>query len=266
MKGKMVVGALVLSVALASQAFANELFGSLAKLGGDCKACAPAACAPAPKCCAPEPKACGGACEGCRQRGDLFRGLKDLFSCDRCGRVNCRCEKACEAPKACAAPKACKPCEAPKACAVPKACKPCEAPKACAAPKACEPSCKACEPARKVRACKPAGCEKVFVEGKQVCCEKAAVGEPCGCRKRLGNGLVLGMLDNLFACRKCDEKAACGGCDVCGATGAKAPAAAAAAPAKAPEESKEAAPLPVAPKADPSASLMRHSLRTIAQN
>ena len=100
------------------------------------------------------------------------------------------------------------------------------------------------------------------------CCEKAACGEPCGCRKRLGNGLVIGMLDNLFACKKCGEKAECG-CGACGAGAAapaKAPAAPAAAPAKAPEESKEAAPLPIAPKADPSASLMRQTLRTVAQN
>ena len=93
MKGKFVFGALLVSVALASQGFAVELFGRAAGLNcggcGACEACAaPACCKPAAaKCCAPEP-ACGKiACERCK-RCDLFQGLRDIFACRKCGKAD----------------------------------------------------------------------------------------------------------------------------------------------------------------------------------
>ena len=91
MKGKMVFGALLVSVALASQGFGLDLLDSMGGLsGGNCAPCAaPAACKPAVKCCAPEPACAKPACDTCCKRRDLFAGLKDLFSCHRCGKVKC---------------------------------------------------------------------------------------------------------------------------------------------------------------------------------
>ena len=71
MRGKIVLLALITSVAICSQGFA-------ALLDGGCSACAPAcekACAPA---CEP---ACGtSCCETCCRPCDLFAGLNGLFA------------------------------------------------------------------------------------------------------------------------------------------------------------------------------------------
>ena len=91
------------------------------------------------------------------------------------------------------------------------------------------------------------------------CCE-AACEQTCQpkCHK-LYRRPVLELLENLFGECKC--KSTCGGCEVCCAAGCggAAPASKAApatAPAKAPEQ---AAPLPAAPKADPSAYMDSNS-------
>lgn len=230
MKGKMVLGALVLSVALCSQGF-GDLFGRISGLnGGGCAPCAAPAACEQPKACAPEP--CGPACEPCcrPKRCDLFKGLRDLFACHRCGKVECACEpvKVCEKP-------ACAPaCEKPAcdAC-VPvrkvKRCKPvcapaCEAAKPCEPVKACEPACGVCK-APKCRRCHP-------VRDRVVC-----------------------FLNNLFTSHRC--KPVCGevacqaGCD--GAPAGPAPAA-----APAPKPAGQPAPLPMPPaKPDPSAMLLQ---------
>jgi hypothetical protein len=83
--------------------------------------------------------------------------------------------------------------------------------------------------------------------------------------------MVLNALNKLFTCeKKCGD--GCGvGCEA-GCGGAAAPAAPAAAPAPpAKPASEEAAPLPIAPTVDPSASLMRprtiyQASRIVAQN
>jgi hypothetical protein len=86
---------------------------------------------------------------------------------------------------------------------------------------------------------------------------------------------VLNLVGRLFHHNKCTT--ACEtGCETgCGCGGTTAPATPAAAPAAAPapavKPAEEAAPLPIAPKADPSASLMRprtiyQASRIVAQN
>lgn len=278
MKGKMVFGALMLSVALCSQGMALDLLDNMSGLNaGGCNACvAPAPCA-AVKACAPEP-----VCGPCAPRCDLFAGLKDLFACRRCEPCGpcTECKTCAPEPAPCAAVCGgcgdcvqCRPvrnlvrnvvveplhdlkCDLKAAfarpCAPCGACAPvCEAPKACVqaceAPKACAPVCKPC----RVAVCKP------------VCEAPKACAPACNdCGKCFRCRPVLTFIDNLFSalkpCRSCNV--ACGevsGCG-CGATvvpGAPAPVPAAApAPVAAPQE---AAPLPAAPKADPSASLMR---------
>ena len=112
MKREMVFGALVLSVALCSQGFAETLLGGCGCAHVPRLPHVHRAQKPAPPC-APACGECGTCCPRC----DLFRGLKDLFACHRCGRVNCCCEKTCGV---CAAPKPC----APACCACPKPCAP----------------------------------------------------------------------------------------------------------------------------------------------
>jgi len=279
MKGKMVVGALLVSVMLASQGFGFDLRDRLSGLNcggcGTCKACdAPAPCGPAVKACAPEPACSQPACNPCAKRCDLFKGLRDMFACRRCGKVNCACEpapKACE--PACARPAFVKPCE--PACAKPACVKPCDP--VCAKPacvKPCDPVCAkpACEkPCRVQRrpAC-PKPCAKPACA--QPACDKGCSPEGCRCGRHLGHGLVINALNKLLTCeKKCGD--GCGtGCAIgCGGAPA-APAAPAAAPAPpAKPASDEAAPLPIAPTVDPSASLMRprtiyQASRIVAQN
>ena len=282
MKSKTIFGALLVSAALCSQGFGFELLNGLLGLkdGGcgegkacakvapceACKAC-PAPCAKVACCEKACPKACEAACEpACGKAGrckkqyptpvrdaickatpvrDLFGGLKDLYECK-----GCTCStNACEAAKGCCPEPACEPaCEKAKKCRKVRcekgACKACEAPKACevaccekACPKACEAACEA--------ACEPT-------------CEKAKK-----CHK-LYRRPVLELLEGLFG-QPCKAKCGCGECGGCeaacavGCDGA-APAqkaAPATAPAKAPEQ---AAPLPAAPKADPSASIQNRGI------
>lgn len=251
MKGKMVFGALALSVALCSQGFGLDLSNNLTGLnGGNCAPCqasaAPGACGTVKACC-PEP-ACAPACGPCCKR-DLFAGIKGLFACNRCCKADCGgscapCAPACPKPCAVACEKPCAPACAPACgpvCKVRKVIK-CEAPCAPCAP-ACE---KACAPA-----CEPA-CG--------ACCKPRC--------KRLGNGLVVDCLKEIFcipkkalckvAC-KVKTRCACGGCGTCGGCGevgcgCGVPGAPAAPAAPAGKADAAPAPLPVAPKADPSAS------------
>lgn len=141
-------------------------------------------------------------------------------------------------------------------------CNPC-APACCEEAQACEPAC--CEQA----ACEPACCEKAACE--PACCEEAC--EPC-CRKRCDLFKGLRDLADRSRCRracrqacreKCCEPACCEeaccpepACceEACAPACCAAPACGGGAPVVAPAE--EAAPLPQAPQADPSASLMRH--------
>ena len=93
MKGRMVVGALLLSVALVGQGFGFELLNGLMGVNRGCSTCGEPACAnacepacPAPCCEACEPACCEPACEPCcAPRCDLFAGLKGLFACKSCG-------------------------------------------------------------------------------------------------------------------------------------------------------------------------------------
>ena len=123
MKGRMVVGTLMLSVALVSQGFGFELLNGLMGVNRGCSTCGEPACASnacEPACPAPCAKACEPACEPacntcCAPRCDLFAGLKGLFACKSCGcepaAMRLRAREACCPEPACAAPcaKACEP-------------------------------------------------------------------------------------------------------------------------------------------------------------
>ena len=245
MRSKTIFGALLVSVALCSQGFGFELLDRMLGLNsggcGECKACAKvaccdpctkvAACDPCAKACCPEPACCEkacpqlacceqatcGKCKKCRPTPvrDLFGNLKDLFEAK-----GCYCEPVCQP--------ACDP-----ACG--NTCEP-----------ACEQSCKTkrCRKQRCAKACDPCGpatCEPA--------CEPTCVQPKC---HKLYRRPLVELLENLFGGRNCGcGMATCG--DSCGVgCGGAAPAPAMKTPAKAPEK---AAPLPKAPKADPSASI-----------
>ncbi len=240
MKGRILLGALLTSVALCSQGFGIELLDRIIGLknnGGcnTCQACANvAACEPAAKVTCPEPVSCVDGCDRCKRSitpvRDLFCGIKGLLECARCGKVKCVCPKdACDAGK---------PCEEVKACA-PEPCEPCAKPvrvrKVVCDANACDPACvapKACDP-----------------------CNNGHVKK---CHRRP----LLELFQGLFQCRKscCDV-----GCDPCAAadSGGKVEGGA-------PTPAPEAAPLPKAPKADPSASIHRGAIyqaaRVVVQN
>jgi len=181
MRSKTIFGALLVSVALCSQAFSFELLDRMLGLNGggcgECNACAKVApCAPCAKTCAPvtcEKATCGKVCRPTPVR-DLFANIKDLFEAKGCQVEPVAC---CEAPKCCPEP----------ACGKVKACRKVRCAKSC---NACEPACKA--------ACEPV-------------CEK-----PCQpkCHK-LYRRPVLELLENLFGCNEgCGEtgcEAGCGG-------------------------------------------------------
>ena len=237
MRSKTIFGALLVSVALCSQGFGFELLDRMLGLNcggcGDYKACAKVAtCDPCAKVACPDPTACesvadcGSTCSKCRKCRitpvrDLFAGLVDLFECK-----GCYCEPVCES--ACceeACDPACDPvCEKPckvkrfrkQRCA--KACDPC-CPATCEEVAACDPT---CEPT-----CKPK-CHKLYRRP------------------------VIELLEALFGSRNCRcGEASCGdGCETACGSGGVVPGVKA--PAKAPEK---AAPLPMAPKADPSAAI-----------
>jgi hypothetical protein len=230
MKGKIVFGALVLSVALCSQGF-GDLFGRISGLNcggcGTCGVCTAPACCEQPKACAPEP--CAPACDPCcrPKRCDLFRGLRDLFACHRCGKVDCCCEPV----------KACAPA--------------CEKPACAPAPEPCAPAC--CEkPVRKVRKCEPTCCEPV-----KACAPACDTCEKVKCRRcHPVKDRVVCFLNDLFTCRRCKPACCEAGCEAGCASCGGAPAAPAPAAAPAPKPAGEAAPLPIPPaKPDPSASL-----------
>jgi hypothetical protein len=240
MRSKTIFGALLVSVALCSQGFGFELLDRMLGLNGggcgECNACAKVApCAPCAKTCAPAccEKQCLPTCptKCCKEKVCRPTPVRDLFANikDLFEAKGCQYDPAgcCETPKCC---------PEPTCCAKPKCChkvRCCEKP-AC---KACEPACKACEPACCEKACKPK-CHKLYRRP------------------------VLEMLENLFGNENCCGEAGCeAGCG-CGGTTVpgKAPAAA---PAKAPEQ---AAPLPVAPKADPSASIETRGIYQASRN
>jgi len=243
MKSKAVFGALLVSVALCSQGFGLELLDRMLGLRGcGCNPCAPACCEEAQACepacceqvaCEPacgepacvEPACCEAACADacCRKRCDLFKGLKGLADRHRCRKA---CRDACCKP-ACCETEAC--CPEPACCGVAEAC--CPEPACCE--EACEPTC------GKVRRCKrefrPVRDLLDGLFGCKKCCCKPVCAEPACCEEACAP-----------AC--CEEACAPACC--------AAPACGGGAPVVAPAE--EAAPLPQAPQADPSASLLRH--------
>jgi len=297
MKGKLFLGALLVSAVLCSQGLSATILGTV--LGQNCGGCGGCNACAEPACC--EPESCEPACSApsCGRRCDLFAGLRGLFACQQCngggcntccGEVEC-CDpevaycapepECCEAP-ACGPP-ACKPkcrrtgdlftglkgllacrnCNGGGcgSCCEPACCEP-----ACCEPACCEPAC--CEPA----CCEPACCEPACCE--PACCEPACCEPACG--NRCGGRSILGFLDNLLGCRQscgqtaCCEpvcrrpllnrcrKSRCSQPSCCGEAGSS-DCGGGGVPAAAPGEVQveEAAPLPAPPQADPSASLMR---------
>ncbi len=247
MRSKTIFGALLVSVALCSQGFGFELLDRMLGLNcggcGDCNACANVACCDKAcvKACCPEPACCEKACcdpacceEACCSKckkcritpvRDLFAGLVDLFECK-----GCYCEPVCGS--ACCEEAAC--CEKPDCCDEVNCCKkkcrkPRRSKKNCCCEAACDPACE------KVAACDPT-CEPT-------CKPK--------CHK-LYRRPVIELLEALFGSRNCRcGEASCGdGCETACGSGGVVPGVKA--PAKAPEK---AAPLPMAPKADPSAAI-----------
>jgi len=245
MKGKMIFGALLVSVALCGQGFGFELLDRMLGLNGggcgDCKACAKVACCdPAVKACCPEPACCEkptvcdgtcGKCKKCRPTPvrDLFAGMLDLFECKAVvcnGGNGCEAAKACD-PACCEKPQVCDPacCEKPNCCKVKKCRKHCCQEKACCDPACCEKAC--CEPTCKQK------CHKLYRRP------------------------VLELLDFLFGGKNCCQNGCEAGCTTCG-TVAPAP--------KGPSAAPEAAPLPQAPKADPSAALPSRGIYQAARS
>jgi hypothetical protein len=239
MRSKTIFGALLVSVALCSQGFGFELLDRMLGLNsggcGECKACANVACCAPAKACCPEPACakpacCQPACEvPCRQPKchklyrrpvvELFGNMKELFEAK-----GCYCEKpaCCEAPKCCPEPACAKPChERVRRCHKVRCETACAVPvceKACAQPACCQPACET--------PCRQPKCHKLYRRP------------------------VVELLENLFACHRCCSETTCGcGCGCNGGAPAAAPA-----PVKAPVKAPEA-PLPQAPKADPSASI-----------
>ncbi len=130
MKGRMIVGALVLSVALSSQGFGFELLGNLLRLE-DNKGCTPCGevIAHCPDPCTPV-EDCGWVCDPCARKPlDLFAGLRGLFACHRC--PTAVCADPCT-PAAVCTPEPC----TPVAVCTPEPCTPVAA---CEAVPSCEP-------------------------------------------------------------------------------------------------------------------------------
>jgi hypothetical protein len=245
MRSKTIFGALLVSVALCSQAFSFELLDRVLGLNGggcgECNACAKVApCQPCAKACvqpcAPaaccEKACCEPRCKVCRPTPvrDLFANVKEMFEAKGCV---CDPVGCCETAKCCPEPACC-----PVKCRKVR----CERPCAPCAP-ACKVACKPCAPVCKA-ACEPV-CEKV-------CKPK--------CHK-LYRRPVVELLESLFCC---DNECGVGcdpGCGPCGGTvvPGKVPA------GKTPEK---AAPLPDAPptpKADTHTSAYQTS-RVLVRN
>lgn len=227
MRSKTIFGALLVSVALCSQGFGYELLDRMLGLNcgdcGDCNTCAKVACCD--KACCPEPACCEKAC--C-----------EPACCEKACCGSCKCCRITPVRDLFAGLKDLFECKG-------SYCEPVCAPvceQVCN--QACEPACDPCCEVKKCR--KPRRCKKSCCEPN--CCE------PCckpKCHK-LYRRPVVELLEALFGGRNCGcGEATCGdSCDTgCGGgtviPGVKAPG-------KAPEK---AAPLPMAPKADPSAAV-----------
>ncbi len=240
MKGKVVFGALLVSVALSGQVFGFELLDNLLGLNrGGCGPCQPAACEPAaiaacePAYVVPAAAACDVGCVKPQCCPPRIRPVRDLFD-----GLECLARRHLCPPKAGCCPQvaACEPAAI--------ACEP--------AAIACEPVAIACEP---VAVCPPAAvaCPPAAVAcpPAAVACKPAAVACKPRCRP------VLDFLEGLFGRRCCPKaKKACAqvacaapavwsDCGVLNGNGA---------PVRAPAV-EEPAPLPPAP--DPSASIIR---------
>lgn len=191
MKRRMIFGALLVSVAMASQGFGFELLDNLLGMKRGCNACCepqccdpvcatPCAsnCAPAcdpccePQCCDPccEPQCCDPCeigCGPCGKKCDLFAGLKGLFACKKscCGQVTC-CDSSCN--MGCAP--ACDPCCEPQCCE-PQCCE----------PKCCDPCVPACDPCGTCNPCCGKRCTPIldFI-GDLFCCKKSCCAPCCG--------------------------------------------------------------------------------------
>jgi len=233
MKWKLFIGALVVSAGMCSQSFGFELLDRMLGGGhGGCgNCCAPSCCEPscceAAACC--EPTCCEAAA---------------------CCEPSCCEAAACCEPSCCEAASCCDSCNTcgHRHCGLFKGLKGLFDCNRCCKSSCCEPAC--CEPACCEQACEPA------------CCEAAACCDPCNtcgnscCKKR-----HCGLLAGIFRCKKscchsacntcCDNGCgnACGNGGCCGGEGGDAPAPAAG--------GEEAAPMPPAPMADPSASIQR---------
>jgi len=186
MKGRIILGALLVSAALAGQGFGFELLNDLLGINQGCSnaCCEPACCEKAccePACCEKnccEPACCEPCC--CKPRCDLFAGLKGLFACKRCCKPCC-CEPCgtacCEDVKCCTPePKCCE-----KNCCEPA----CE-------PNCCEPTCGTCckprcTPVRDLidDLCSLRICIYSVPKCRTCCCEPGCCQDSCGCG---GNG------------------------------------------------------------------------------
>jgi hypothetical protein len=250
---------------------------------GGCEACEPAC------------EACEPACDTCcAPRCDLFAGLKGLFSCKRCcdpcGPEECCAEPACCVPEPeCCEPECCEPCCRPigaellgkvrcRLCGALDCLKPNRCNTACCEEACCE---EACEPACEPECCEPECCEAccqplgakllgklraALQPCKPACCEEACCEEACEpacepeccepcCKPRRCTPL-LDLVDNLLGCRRCAKPSCCE--TACCGTGEVAE------PTEAPAE--EAAPLPVAPKADASAALLPADIYRVSRS
>lgn len=225
MRSKTIFGALLVSVALCSQGFGFELLDRMLGLNcggcGGCNTCAKVACCdPCAKAACPDPTACESVADcgsTCNQcRKCRATPVRDLFA----GLVDlfeCKGHYCKPVCESACCEEACEP-----ACA-----KPCKTKRfrkqRCA--KACDPCC-------------PTTCEEVAA------CEPTCKQPKC---HKLYRRPVIELLEALFGSRNCR----CGdGCETACGGGGVVPGVKA--PARAPEK---AAPLPMAPKADPSAAI-----------
>ncbi|MFH1918545.1 MAG: hypothetical protein ABIP48_01475 [Planctomycetota bacterium] len=272
MKGKLFLGALLVSAVLCSQGLSATILGTV--LGQNCGGCGGCNACAEPACCEPEscePESCEPACSApsCGRQCDLFAGLRGLFACQKCNGGGCN--------TCCGEVEYYEP-EVASCVPEPECCEP----EACAPP-SCQPRCRrtgdlftGLQGLLACRSCNGGGCG--------ACCEPEACEPACcepACGNRCGGRSILGFLDNLLGCRKscgqtaccepvccepvcrrplfnrcrksrCSQPSCCGEAGFSGCGGDGAPAAA---PAEVQVE--EAAPLPAPPQADPSASLMR---------
>ncbi len=176
------------------------------------------------------------------------------------GLNDCGCNSCCQKAPSCGCDKGCEPaCAAAPSCAAEPSC--------CAAPTCCKQRCHrhcclldglhsrifGCGCGNKCNSCN-SGCGGCAAPA----CEPACAAEPaCGCNAGCGNGCCKKSchrhchrcLLDIFACKSCCKKSCCNSCNAepsCGCGGGGATTAA---------PSDDAAPMPPAPTADPSASI-----------